>query len=189
MKQQLIETADFGCRIIEVNRQKGMVEYVDPLASIFHLVSSQPSASPDSYRPPGFTKPPIQYQIRPKEEVSLPSMTKDAVMSIERTYNGFALDSIHTEDAFGSDVVRYGYYPRLAAIQSRKRSAAVAGVVEQGARRQHAGGEAGLEKLSARTMRKMSRSELVCFDESSSDAHTQSEDTVLESDEDGDLYD
>ena len=45
-KQQLVETAEFGCRIIEVNRQKGMVEYVDPLASIFHLVSFQLKPSP-----------------------------------------------------------------------------------------------------------------------------------------------
>ena len=127
-------------------------------------------------------------------------MTKDAVTSLEQTYNGFALDAIHTDDSFGSDVVRYGYYPRLAAVQSRKRSAPVAGFVDQETRIQGAGagagagadvgacGEAGLDKLPGRTTRKMSMSKLVCFDESSSDAQTQSEETVLESDEDGDLY-
>lgn len=172
-KQQLIETA-FGCNIIEVNRQKGMVEYVDPLASIFHL-----------------------YQTHTNKDVPLPSITKDAVTSLEQTYRGFALDAIRTHNSFGDEIIRYGYYPRLAAIQSRKRSASVAGMGQGSQQAAPAAAGAGAGGIAGgleagkgrpntlpRPTRRMSTSELVCFDESSSEVQTQSEETVLESNSD-----
>jgi hypothetical protein len=99
------------------------------------------------------------------------------VESLERAYDGFALDAIRTHDSFGEEVIRYGYYPRLAAIQSRKRSASVLHGSEDDT-------GAGANKM-LRT-RKMSRSEMVRFDETSSETQTE---TVLDSDVvDDDMY-
>jgi hypothetical protein len=169
VKQGLIEI-DHRQRIVEVNRQKGMVEYVDPLASIFHLVSPIPVID----RHLGW---PQQYQNAPDDTNELPAMHRDAVQSLEAAFEGFALDIIRTHDSCGEEVIRYGYYPRLAAIQSRKRSASV--VVDS-----QDGGAGGRSSKTPR-LRKMSRSQMVCFDETSSETQTE---TVLESENEENMY-
>ncbi len=91
---------------------------------------------------------------------------------------------IRTLDSYGDEVIRYGYYPRLAAIQSRKRSASMIQDSRQGssifaaaAGAAGAGGadaeEGGPSKMPRRSgPRKMSRSELICCDASSTDKET-----------------
>lgn len=140
---------------------------------------------------------PIKYQTHTNKDVPLPSITKDAVTSLEQTYRGFALDAIRTHNSFGDEIIRYGYYPRLAAIQSRKRSASVAGMGQGSQQAAPAAAGAGAGGIAGgleagkgrpntlpRPTRRMSTSELVCFDESSSEVQTQSEETVLESNSD-----
>jgi hypothetical protein len=102
----------------------------------------------------------------------LASKYDEAVKSLELEYKGFALDIIRTQDSFGNEVVRYGYYPRLASVQNRKRSASVFQDEEDAGA--GAGGE-GPSKMP-RT-RKMSRSEMVCLDETSSEMQTETEDS------------
>ena len=89
---------------------------------------------------------------------------------------------IRTHDSYGDEVIRYGYYPREAAVQSRKRSASMIQDSRQGASAVVAGaagvggvgaGEGGPSKMPRRTgPRKMSRSELICCDVSSTDKET-----------------
>ncbi len=107
------------------------------------------------------------------------------MQSLEATFKVFALDAIRTHDSFGEEVIRYGYYPRLAAIQSRrKRSASVVeGSQDAGAAAGAGVGEGGGRNKMARTTRKMSRSEMVCFDETAS-SETRSEEAVEAEDDD-----
>ena len=102
------------------------------------------------------------------------------MQSLELAYQGFALDAIRTHDSYGDEVVRYGYYPRLAAIQSRKRSASVV----QDSQEVGAGAGEGPNKMP-RT-RKMSRSEMVCFDETSSEMQTETETAAVSASADED---
>lgn len=118
-------------------------------------------------------------------------MTKEALKSIELSFADFALDAIRTHDSCGEQVIRYGYYPNLAARQSRKRSASAVeysqdAVAGDAAAASGVGGQGSSSKVPR--LRKMSRSEVVCFDETSSE--TQPE-TALDSDEEEeeeDLY-
>jgi hypothetical protein len=106
------------------------------------------------------------------------------VTSHERAYHGFALDAIQTHDSFGDEVIRYGYYPRLAAIRSRKRKRSASVAVEDSQDAFVAAG-AGVRGKFPRP-RKMSRSEMVCLDETSA-SETQS-DVVMESEDEDDMY-
>jgi hypothetical protein len=111
------------------------------------------------------------------------------VASHERAYHGFALDAIQTYDSFGDEVIRYGYYPRLAAVRSRKRKRSASVAVEDSqdafvAAGVGVGGEGGPSKFPR--PRKMSRSEMVCLDETSA-SETQS-DVVMESEDEDDMY-
>ncbi len=106
-------------------------------------------------------------------------MAKEALKLIEPSLPGLALDAIRILDSRGEQVIRYGYYPRLAAHQSRKRSASAVEPSQDAAAGVAEGGSHGSSSKVPR-LRKMSRSEMVCFDETSSE--TQPE-TVLDSEE------
>ncbi len=103
-------------------------------------------------------------------------MYSQAVFSLESRFAGFALDVIRTHNSYGEEVIRYGYYPREAAVQSRKRSASMVQDSPQGSSVLAAGvggtdaEEGGPSKMPRRSgPRKMSRSELICCDASSTD--------------------
>jgi hypothetical protein len=103
---------------------------------------------------------------------------------IEQSYAGFALNAIRTHDSRGQVVIRYGYYPRLAALQSRKRSASAVEDSQDAGGGGEGEGEGEGSSSKVPRLRKMSRSELVCFDETSSETQPGS---ALESD-DEDMY-
>jgi hypothetical protein len=127
------------------------------------------------------------------------------VQSLELAHHGVSLDAIRTLDPFGSEVVRYGYYPRLAAVQNRrKRPASVVMGSDDLGNPVSGNGEEGPNNKTARTTttttttaatkatprRKMSRSDIVCFDETSSETHADADvETAVESTDEDDLYD
>lgn len=78
------------------------------------------------------------------------------------TYKDYELDAIRTYDSTGNAVTRYGWYPLLVPRPSRKRSASVALEDSQDDDDAGAGDEGRLHKRPH--ARKMSTSELVCFD-------------------------
>ena len=107
-------------------------------------------------------------------------MYYEALRAHKAKYAGFALDVIRTHDSHGDEVIRYGYYPREAAVQSRKRSASMVQDSQPGSSIARAAGvgsgdagEGGPSKMPRRSgARKMSRSELICCDASSTDKET-----------------
>lgn len=104
-------------------------------------------------------------------------MYSEALGALRTKYAGCALDVIRTHDSHGDEVIRYGYYPREAAVQSRKRSASMVQDSQPGSSvAGAAGGEAGVggpSKMPRRGgARKMSRSELICCDANLADKET-----------------
>lgn len=165
-------------RIKEGNYNLGYEEYVNPLASIYHLVSSHAT----DYREQTSQLNYEQYQTYDVTNVKPRSLYSQAVLSLECKYAGFALDVIRAHDSYGEEVIRYGYYPREAAIQSCKRSASLGQGSRQGSAAVVAGaagvggadaGQGRASKMPRRTgPRKMSRSELICCDANLTDKET-----------------
>ncbi|KAF7511943.1 hypothetical protein GJ744_003176 [Endocarpon pusillum] len=162
LKNKLIKK-NHADRILENNYEVAWAEYVNPLANIYHLYQTYTAVA----------------GARPR------FMYSEALRALRTKYARFALDVIRTHDSHGDEVIRYGYYPREAAVQSRKRSASmvqdsqpgssVAGAAGVGHGGDSGGGagEGGPSKMPRRSgARKMSRSEMICCDANATDKET-----------------
>jgi hypothetical protein len=144
-----------------------------------------------------------QYETRPASGTPSHLSYTSAVKSLELAHRGVTLDTVEAVDAFGNKVTRYGYYPRLAkpvdqTQETRKRAIPPDEVVDSNDPRLVAGEtqpqqcddgrEEEHEEPPSQTprTRKMSRSDLVCFDETSSEVYAE---TVIESTDEDELYD